>query len=130
MGREYSRRPDALSPLPLARILSKAGKDEAQQAWQGLIEQNSDCWDYYKGYLASRGIDLGRVSDLQGMMMSLTLETEAVTDENRDQALQYLHDFSQTFPKAAAPQRIALEVAQGTQYSPSCDRVDSSLQSL
>ena len=46
---------------PSARILSKAGKDEAQQAWQGLIEQNPDCYDYYKGYLSSRGIDVGEI---------------------------------------------------------------------
>lgn len=46
---------------PPARILSKAGKDEAQQAWQGLIEQNADCYDYYKGYLSSCGIDVGEI---------------------------------------------------------------------
>ncbi|TBU45151.1 N-terminal acetyltransferase A, auxiliary subunit [Dichomitus squalens] len=83
-----------------ARILSKAGKDEAQQAWQGLIEQNPNCWDYYKGYLASRGIDL-----------------EAITDEQRDQALHSLHDFSAQFPKASAPLRIALEIAQGDKFT-------------
>ncbi|PIL27725.1 hypothetical protein GSI_10878 [Ganoderma sinense ZZ0214-1] len=83
-----------------ARILSKAGKDEAQQAWQGLIEQNADCYDYYKGYLSSRGVDV-----------------DAITDENRDKALQSLHDFSQQFSKASAPLRMALELASGAKFA-------------
>ncbi|KAI0711428.1 NMDA receptor-regulated protein 1a [Earliella scabrosa] len=76
-----------------ARILSKSGKDEAQHAWLGLIEQNPDCYDYYKGHLSSHGIDL-----------------EALTDESRTQALQYLRDFSEQFPRASAPRRIALNI--------------------
>ncbi|RPD56962.1 NMDA receptor-regulated protein 1a [Lentinus tigrinus ALCF2SS1-7] len=82
-----------------ARILSKAGKDEAKQAWQGLIEQNPDCYDYYKGFLSSRGIDI-----------------DAVTDENRSKAVQSLHDFSEQFSKASAPRRLALDIALGDEF--------------
>ncbi|KAI0747030.1 NMDA receptor-regulated protein 1a [Daedaleopsis nitida] len=82
-----------------ARILSKLGKEEAQQAWQGLIEQNSDCYDYYKGYLSSRGIDFGELKE-----------------EPRSKALQYLHDFSEQFPRASAPRRLALELSLGDEF--------------
>ncbi|OSD08807.1 NMDA receptor-regulated protein 1a [Trametes coccinea BRFM310] len=82
-----------------ARLLSKLGSAEAQQAWQGLIEQNPDCYDYYKGFLSNRGIDL-----------------DAITDETRGQALQLLNDFAQQFPRAGAPRRIALTVAVGDEF--------------
>ncbi|KAI8986666.1 NMDA receptor-regulated protein 1a [Trametes punicea] len=82
-----------------ARLLSKLKSPEAQQAWQGLIEQNPDCYGYYNGILANRGIDL-----------------DAITDETRGEALQVLHDFSQQFSRAAAPLRIALTVAVGDEF--------------
>ena len=43
-----------------ARLLTKQGNvDEAERAWKALIQQNSDCRDYYKGYLSVKGVDLG-----------------------------------------------------------------------
>jgi len=43
-----------------ARLLTKLGNiEEAERAWKALIQQNSDCRDYYKGYLSVRGVDLG-----------------------------------------------------------------------
>jgi hypothetical protein len=46
-----------------ARLLDKLGRpDDAAEAWKALIQRNSDNQLYYKGYLASRGIDLGRLA--------------------------------------------------------------------
>lgn len=43
-----------------ARLLTKLGNvEEAEHAWRALIQQNSDCRDYYKGYLSVKGVDLG-----------------------------------------------------------------------
>ena len=43
-----------------ARLLSKLGNvEEGEHAWKALIQQNSDCRDYYKGYLSVKGVDLG-----------------------------------------------------------------------
>ena len=43
-----------------ARLLTKLGNvEEAEHAWRVLIQQNSDCRDYYKGYLSTKGLDLG-----------------------------------------------------------------------
>jgi len=43
-----------------ARLLTKLGNvEEAEHAWKALIQQNSDCRDYYKGYLSIKGVDLG-----------------------------------------------------------------------
>ncbi|CCM05111.1 uncharacterized protein FIBRA_07318 [Fibroporia radiculosa] len=82
-----------------ARLMSKLHLDDAEHTWQALIEQNPDCHDYYKGFLLNRGIDL-----------------DAVTDETRSQALQCLRDFSAQMPKAGAPLRLALNIAQGEQF--------------
>ncbi|KAH9849573.1 NMDA receptor-regulated protein 1a [Lenzites betulinus] len=82
-----------------ARLSSKLKSEDAQQAWQGLIEQNADSYDYYRGYLSNRGIDL-----------------DALTDETRVQALQTLRHFAEQFSRAAAPQRLALAVAAGDEF--------------
>ncbi|KAI0634817.1 NMDA receptor-regulated protein 1a [Trametes polyzona] len=82
-----------------ARLLSKLESADAQQAWQALIEQNPDCYEYYKGYLSNQGIDLG-----------------ALTEETRSKALQIYRDFSQQFARAAAPRRLALNVAVGDEF--------------
>ena len=43
----------------------------------------------------------------------LTWGADTITDEDRDKALQSLHDFSEQFSKASAPLRMALELASG-----------------
>ncbi|KAI0938433.1 hypothetical protein AcW1_001835 [Taiwanofungus camphoratus] len=82
-----------------ARLLSKLGLDDAEHTWQALIEQNPDCHDYYRGILLNRGINL-----------------DAVTDENREQAIQCLVDFSNQIPRAGAPRRLALDLALGDRF--------------
>ncbi|KDQ60157.1 hypothetical protein JAAARDRAFT_174177 [Jaapia argillacea MUCL 33604] len=78
-----------------ARLLSQLGqKDEAEHAWRALIEQNPDCYDYYRGFLGNQDIDL-----------------DSITNENRGRALHILRELSQQIPKASAAQRIALDVA-------------------
>jgi len=43
-----------------AGLLTKLGNvEEAEHAWKALIQQNSDCRDYYNGYLSIKGVDLG-----------------------------------------------------------------------
>ena len=46
-----------------ARLLSKLGSAEAEFAWRALIVQNPDCYDYYRGFLATRGVNLGVLLD-------------------------------------------------------------------
>ncbi|KAF5383319.1 hypothetical protein D9615_004982 [Tricholomella constricta] len=73
-----------------ARLLSKLGSDEAEHAWRVLIEHNSDCYDYLRGYLSNQGLSLDATS----------------TD-----ALTILRQFSTQLPKATAPRRLALNIA-------------------
>ena len=49
-----------ISLSPPARLLTKLKSNEAQSAWRTLIEHNSDCYDYYYGYLANLGLSLGK----------------------------------------------------------------------
>ncbi|EGO03587.1 hypothetical protein SERLA73DRAFT_101816 [Serpula lacrymans var. lacrymans S7.3] len=79
-----------------ARILSKSNSnEEAENAWRALIEQNPDCYEYYRGFLSNQGIEL---------------------DENRRQALDILITFSDQIPRATAPRRLALNIATGDEF--------------
>ncbi|KAI0064906.1 N-terminal acetyltransferase A auxiliary subunit [Artomyces pyxidatus] len=83
-----------------ARILSKQGPtEETEQSWRALIQHNPDCPDYYKGLLASKGIDL-----------------DNITDSNRAEALQILRDLSTQLPRADTPRRLALDVSIGDEF--------------
>ncbi|KAI0084740.1 NMDA receptor-regulated protein 1-domain-containing protein [Irpex rosettiformis] len=83
-----------------ARLLSKLGQhDDAEHTWQALIEQNPDSYKYYQGYLSNRGLDLSSISD-----------------ETRAKTLNILKDFSTQLPRAAAPRRLALDVATGDEF--------------
>ncbi|KAI6007858.1 NMDA receptor-regulated protein 1-domain-containing protein [Pisolithus marmoratus] len=71
----------------------------AESEWRALLDLNSECSDYYQAVLANQGIDLGGL------------------DENsRTRALELLFEFSAHFPKAYAPRRLALTVAQGDKF--------------
>ena len=46
----------------VARLLSKLEeKEEAEQAWRSLIAKNSECYSYYRGYFALKGVNIGKV---------------------------------------------------------------------
>ncbi|EIW77090.1 N-terminal acetyltransferase A, auxiliary subunit [Coniophora puteana RWD-64-598 SS2] len=83
-----------------ARLTTKLKSSDAPDAWRVLIEQNSDCWDYYKGFLSVESIDY-----------------DSITDENRAAALKHLNNFSQQYPRATAPRRMALSVATGDDFT-------------
>ena len=43
-----------------ARLLTKLNEnEEAEHAWRSLIGKNADCYEYYQGYFALKGINLG-----------------------------------------------------------------------
>lgn len=79
-----------------ARLLSKLRDADASNAWRALIDHNSDCYEYYRGYLASKDVDLDNPSD-----------------DSRAQALAILQEFASQLPKAATPRRMALSFATG-----------------
>jgi hypothetical protein len=44
----------------VARLVAKLNRpDDAAEAWKALVHHNPDYQLYYKGYLTSRGVDLG-----------------------------------------------------------------------
>ncbi|WVR07434.1 hypothetical protein IAU60_004475 [Kwoniella sp. DSM 27419] len=78
-----------------AQMLTNLGRQEdAIQTYQELLEQNPDNLQYYRGYLSSKGLAL----------------------ESRSQILDILSGFSQTFPRSAAPRRLALDVSDGDKF--------------
>ncbi|KAL5514354.1 hypothetical protein ACEPAG_2442 [Sanghuangporus baumii] len=82
-----------------ARLLSKLKSPEAEDAWRDLIEKNSDCYGYYRGFFNNKSISL-----------------DNVTDENRDAILQALQQFSEQHSRAGSPRRIALTVSIGDDF--------------
>ncbi|QRV81902.1 NMDA receptor-regulated protein [Ceratobasidium sp. AG-Ba] len=85
-----------------ARNLSKANrKPEAAHEWTTLIEQNYECYAYYKGLLATQDINL-----------------DDLTPETRPNALSALKNIISQYPTAIAPKRLLLDVAQGEEFKP------------
>ncbi|KAF9652586.1 N-terminal acetyltransferase A, auxiliary subunit [Thelephora ganbajun] len=83
-----------------ARLLTKLGNvEEAEHAWKALIQQNSDCRDYYKGYLSIKGVDL-----------------DTMSEEARQETVRILRTFSEQPPKATVPRRLALEYSKGDEF--------------
>ncbi|KAL4251971.1 NMDA receptor-regulated protein 1a [Abortiporus biennis] len=82
-----------------ARLLSKLKSDDAEHAWQALIQQNPDCYQYYKGFFSNNGLDL-----------------DHPTEETRTETLKLLKEFASQHSRAAAPRRLALDVATGEEF--------------
>ncbi|WRT68302.1 uncharacterized protein IL334_005278 [Kwoniella shivajii] len=82
-------------------MLTNLGRqDEALQTYQELLEQNSDNLEYYKGYLRNKGIDL----------------SAQLTDDSRSKILETLSTFADSFPRSAAPRRLALDYSSGDKF--------------
>ncbi|KAJ3482804.1 hypothetical protein NLI96_g6742 [Meripilus lineatus] len=99
-----------------ARILSKLKHNDAEHAWQALIQQNPDCYLYYKGFFSHRGIDLGMPDGSTNGNLTETFDTDFITDANREETLKLLREFTEHHSRAAAPRRLALNVAQGDTF--------------
>jgi hypothetical protein len=60
----------------LAADVDSAQKQEwaeaAERTWRELIDQNTDSQDYYKGFLANAGIDLGNARNISVFRRDLT----------------------------------------------------------
>ncbi|KAG8970736.1 hypothetical protein FRC03_004118 [Tulasnella sp. 419] len=83
-----------------AHLLSKLGRtDEAEEGWKALIEHNSECYDYYRGYLSNKNIDL-----------------DHLTPETRETALSVFREFSSQLPRATAPKRWILTLSSGDEF--------------
>ncbi|KAF7761513.1 hypothetical protein Agabi119p4_9505 [Agaricus bisporus var. burnettii] len=78
-----------------ARLLTKSNAAEAESAWRALIDHNPDSYEYYNGYLSQKGL-------------SLDPKAPKVAE-----ALDILQSLSSQIPRAAAPKRLALTLAQG-----------------
>jgi len=107
--------PESFLNASLARLLSTLGSEQASHAWRALIEQNSDSYDYYRGFLANQGINLGMHECHQRLQIDVHLDAvDSIPEEKRSEALDVLLEFSSQLPKAAAPRRLALTIATGT----------------
>jgi len=105
-----------------ARLLSKLESSEAEHAWRALLEQNPDCYDYYRGFLAIKGLSLGiltmfsRIGETP-IVKSCMFHPDVTTEECRAAVLNILREFSNQIPRATAPRRLSLTVATGESFN-------------
>jgi len=99
------------------RLLLKLGRtDEAVEAYRALVDRNPDCYDSYRDLLKSQDIDLGRKSCWTLSLVLIPL-LGALTEETSIRALRILDDLTQKYPKALVPQRLALTISSGDDFS-------------
>ncbi|KIJ50501.1 hypothetical protein M422DRAFT_159469 [Sphaerobolus stellatus SS14] len=80
------------------RLLAKLSRtEEAAKTWRALIEQNPECYDYYRQFLALRGIEL-----------------DFLTTDTRTTALSIFNDLISELPRSMAPRRLALKISEGS----------------
>ncbi|EIW67336.1 hypothetical protein M231_02521 [Tremella mesenterica] len=84
-----------------AEMLLRLGKkEEAEESWRVLLEQNSDSHDNYKGFLRTRGLSISPTLD----------------DTSREKVAEILAGFAQSYPRSSAPKRMQLDVLQGDAF--------------
>lgn len=77
-----------------ADLLSELGrKEEAEDCYRALLEQNPDSLANYRGFLSNKGLSLD--------------------GSEADKVLKTLAAFTENYPRSAAPKRMALDVASG-----------------
>lgn len=83
-----------------ARLLLKLGRVEpAEWAWELLLEENPDSYEYIKSYVTAKGADF-----------------DAETLEGKAAALKVLDKLTDKFPRSLAIRRLALEIASGEEF--------------
>lgn len=81
-----------------AGLLSDLGrKEEAEDCYRTLLEQNPDSLANYRGFLANKGLSLD--------------------GSESEKVLKTLSGFTESYPRSAAPKRMALDVASGMSES-------------
>ncbi|KZO98449.1 N-terminal acetyltransferase A, auxiliary subunit [Calocera viscosa TUFC12733] len=86
--------------LTRARLLGKVGRvEDARDSWSLLLQRNPDSYDHYRDYLASEGLSL-----------------DNPPPETKSRLLEILDRFASLYPRASAPRRLALDVAEGDTF--------------
>lgn len=78
-----------------------------------MIEHNPECYDYYNGFLANKGVD----SSASFICSPLSLIPYLSKAGTNSEALKILRNFSNLIPKANAPRRLALNLAVGEEFA-------------
>jgi peptide alpha-N-acetyltransferase len=81
-------------------LLELGRKDEAEEVYSSLLEQNADNLEFYRLFLRNRGLDISQDLDA----------------ENMTKVLKELAAFSEQYPRSSAPRRLALDVAKGEEF--------------
>jgi len=81
-------------------LLELGRKEEAEEVYLALLEQNADNLEYYRQVLRNRGLDISK-----------ELDAEAISKVLKDLAA-----FGDKYPRSSAPRRLALDVAKGDEF--------------
>ncbi|EJT99366.1 N-terminal acetyltransferase A auxiliary subunit [Dacryopinax primogenitus] len=83
-----------------AHLFEKLGRlDDARESWKMLLQRNPDSHELYRSYLACEGLNLRNSSP-----------------ESKLKVLEALVKLISLYPKASAPQRLSLDVAESDAF--------------
>ncbi|KAL7423428.1 hypothetical protein Q5752_001008 [Cryptotrichosporon argae] len=86
------------SELKAAILVALGRREEAEDTYRSLLEQNPDNLAYYRGFLFNKSLDI----------------TAPLDDDARQKVLKTLAAFAETYPRSPAPRRLSLDVATDT----------------
>lgn len=101
-----------------ARLLLKLGRTEpAEWAWELLLEENPDSYEYIKSYVRARGADVGECSLRQcGATADGIHIADSTTEEGRAAAVVILDILAEKHSRSLAIRRITLELVKGDDF--------------
>ncbi|GFZ49424.1 hypothetical protein JCM24511_07544 [Saitozyma sp. JCM 24511] len=88
------------SQLRAELLFTLGRREEAEDAYRALLEQNPDNLEYYRGFLRTKGLDI-----------TVPLDQDATS-----RVLAQLSTFAESYPRSSAPRRLALDIAQGETF--------------
>lgn len=95
-----------------ARLLSKLGStEEAEHAWQALIEHNAENYDYYAGFIQNSQPTASEANT--AAWTAPKMRPDDMSEDKKLAALEILCTFEEQTPRAVAPRRLALNLASG-----------------
>ncbi|SCZ97206.1 BZ3500_MvSof-1268-A1-R1_Chr4-2g07060 [Microbotryum saponariae] len=104
-----------------AHLLLKLGRKEpAEWAWDILLEENPDSYEFIRASVLARGADCGMLHELSyRCRLSLTSNpspSDSKTDEGRTAAVKVLDLLAEKHPRSLAIRRLGLDLASGKEF--------------
>lgn len=104
-----------------AHILLKLGRSEpADWAWEVLLEENPDSYEYIKASVLAKGADCGELARRSDLSTGVPDTTPLIADSKDSavlvKAVQILDQLAEKYPRSLAIRRITLDLVSGDDF--------------